>query len=899
MGKWIYLALMCLVTFRRADAQTDYGRNRTDGISNKQTITITGATPSVAVGNVFLTGNTSATTITNFTGGTHSQNITVICGDANTTIANNSNIVIGAGGNIPCAVNATYQFAYNAGLGKWLQTASGAGGANQTNVGLKPNMPGGGGGIGAVGGIMYVSVTGNDANDGLSWGTSKTTIDAAICALPTGNCASRPPQAGQGTVYYQEGVYANANPNYGIWIAGSGVGPPDSQYKNLPAGWMKAAPGGALNVVCATHSVPGSNDHKGKCMVQGGSRSVNKPLLWLSGTGTMYFEGLESYYVPVAWVGVDSTGNVFGDPRTNWNSGQAISVTLDNIACYMPQPTTPGMGPCMIQGANYWNHVWDSDFGGMNAEMLHVTNFSRTSGVTTVTTTTHQCPFEANDTVTIFNITSGDTSFGGTHIVVTGCGRGNTFTYSQSTFPNSTNSSPGAQTTAASDRAWAVLLYGTQIEMSRLHASGGGGIKFAATNSSNLELHNVYMEGTTYGAPMLYISNPGGGIARVSGLYMADTGLTSGIINEGAQLFDDTIQNQSTSILGSGVHLNEGGSRGRRSSYLANNAIGNYGNYLQAVMDTARRTGGPTSVRFGNQANLAPGFSCGSNSANLVVTSGKADPFGGTGAYQLTSTSGTSAACFYQTSQSYSVGDTFVAGVWMRTGNNSSIPFNATQLTLQGLAGGAGDICTTTQGTNNGQGAFAGDGNWEWVLVSCTVYANRTQPSVLAFYMHVASTQTIQVFAPYFGKVPVGALSNNELAEFLDNIPGGFSQGAVPGDVSFYSGQRLCLPSGTTSNTTCGYEVHNNTANRTYTFPDASGPVGLVIPTRLTTTAATSDNVTVTGMTSSGHCDLTATNSSAATNSTTTYVSAKTANQITVTHTATSGMTYDILCTPN
>lgn len=70
-------------------------------------------------------------------------------------------------------------------------------------------------------------------------------------------------------------------------------------------------------------------------------------------------------------------------------------------------------------------------------------------------------------------------------------------------------------------------------------------------------------------------------------------------------------------------------------------------------------------------------------------------------------------------------------------------------------------------------------------------------------------------------------------------------------------------------------------------------------PVTLTTTAATSDNVTITGMTSSGHCSLGATNATAAANIATTYISAKTSNQITVTHVATSGMTYDILCTPN
>lgn len=66
----------------------------------------------------------------------------------------------------------------------------------------------------------------------------------------------------------------------------------------------------------------------------------------------------------------------------------------------------------------------------------------------------------------------------------------------------------------------------------------------------------------------------------------------------------------------------------------------------------------------------------------------------------------------------------------------------------------------------------------------------------------------------------------------------------------------------------------------------------------LTTTAATSDVLAVAGMTSTGHCSLTATNALAATNVVTTWVSAKAANQITVTHTATASMTYDAICTP-
>ena len=87
------------------------------------------------------------------------------------------------------------------------------------------------------------------------------------------------------------------------------------------------------------------------------------------------------------------------------------------------------------------------------------------------------------------------------------------------------------------------------------------------------------------------------------------------------------------------------------------------------------------------------------------------------------------------------------------------------------------------------------------------------------------------------------------------------------------------------------------TANRTTTLPDGNSYTTVVAS--LTTTAATSDNVTVTGMTSSGHCSLTPTNASADTLLTGTYISAKTTNQITVTHAATSGATFDVLCTPN
>jgi len=81
-------------------------------------------------------------------------------------------------------------------------------------------------------------------------------------------------------------------------------------------------------------------------------------------------------------------------------------------------------------------------------------------------------------------------------------------------------------------------------------------------------------------------------------------------------------------------------------------------------------------------------------------------------------------------------------------------------------------------------------------------------------------------------------------------------------------------------------------------LPAASGTLGLMIAASFTTTSASSDAVTVPGMTPSGHCYLTATNSAAA-RLTGVYVSAKSKNQIRVAHSPAAGAKFDVVCSPN
>jgi hypothetical protein len=117
-------------------AQTKYSRIETRRITNEQTRFIAGATPDVSNGNIFKTNNGGTTTITNFLNGVDSQVITVNCGDTNTTIQNNANIVTATAADITCTANKAQDFTYDASQMKWIQKSGGnSGGSPAGNSG--------------------------------------------------------------------------------------------------------------------------------------------------------------------------------------------------------------------------------------------------------------------------------------------------------------------------------------------------------------------------------------------------------------------------------------------------------------------------------------------------------------------------------------------------------------------------------------------------------------------------------------------------------------------------------------------------------------------------------------------------------------------------------------------
>lgn len=137
MVKTLTLILLLLCA-SLTQAQTQSDRISATTIVNRTIPTLSGTTPSVALGNVFQTASNG--TITNFTGGTLSQRIDIICADAGTAIANNATIVTSTGSTLNCSTDTIYSFDYYVG-GIWLQSGTssgGGGGGGSTTPGL-PN----------------------------------------------------------------------------------------------------------------------------------------------------------------------------------------------------------------------------------------------------------------------------------------------------------------------------------------------------------------------------------------------------------------------------------------------------------------------------------------------------------------------------------------------------------------------------------------------------------------------------------------------------------------------------------------------------------------------------------------------------------------------------------------
>ena len=197
--------------------------------------------------------------------------------------------------------------------------------------------------------IRYVSNAGNDADDGLSWGTAKQTIYGALVSLPGGNTKT----AGSGTVYVGNESSANPRTNAGIWL----MGPKDPNYANPPAGWLKCN-NCSVSVIGIANSGGGPNGHKPRVMLTaGGDSDRNHPAIWISAANGLYIANFQIRYPGRAIV----MGECSNNDRTGTCGAQ--SIILDNVSALLSQ--TAGNGPCTDIASNvFWIWMRDGGCGG-------------------------------------------------------------------------------------------------------------------------------------------------------------------------------------------------------------------------------------------------------------------------------------------------------------------------------------------------------------------------------------------------------------------------------------------------------------------------------------------------------------------------------------------------------
>lgn len=542
--------------------------------------------------------------------------------------------------------------------------------------------------------IQYVTAQGNDTNDGLSWGTAKLTISAALISLPGGSVS--PPTCGNGTVFVSDGVSANSVAGAGIWL----MGPNDPNYKSPPLGWLRL-PGGGLQIIGVGGKANAADSRIGQCSIlAGNSADNNHPAIWLSSTSSsLYFANLSlPANITSIRMAIDSTG-----VRSTDKAGVNNSF-FENVAGQMGlAPATNG--PTVDIGSN-------SFFNGFR-----------------------DCVFAAN-----------------------------------------------ANAVAGSDLAASMLLNpgtGTGVGIIFIEDTNlaGGYLKFyPGINGGGFYLNGMTIEGLTGTNGGIWITSTNSNVnIQIQNLQLADTvGVTPAIEVDGNGPPDSVIvSNTNGPLVGPLVVQGITPSSTSSSNILPGkyHQCGFVGGRVIGQIDSARRNGGATGVRFSNLAVTNP--SLWTFTPNGSVKTGIIDLFGSTQAGTGSSSSGNVNILFYDANRTYAIGDIIIIGVWARSQNGNgfrntlSINLVSSGFSLQDVSG---------QGTISSQPFLnqyiMGDGangnppsQWDWYYGVFKVTTVGTNPTETQFIGPVDDIHSTDYFAPIFLHIPTGTISDNEASE--------------------------------------------------------------------------------------------------------------------------------------
>lgn len=619
-------------------------------------------------------------------------------------------------------------------------------------------------------GVLYVAPTCiggiacTDANDGLSIGTAKLTIMAALESLPLGS-TSAPLTCGSGTVYAASNSNANSVANAGIWVAG----PSDPNYASPPSGFCKQS--GGFAVIGLPDNAGGVNGHMPKAVINaGGNTDRNHPAIWISGSNTsMYFANLNfQFQGRVILLGEDTNHGRTGPGAT--------TTTFDNVsATAWP---LPGFGPAWdITGSSFWIYIRDSGaagtdstnnpFGDLAPAVLIDTRTNGGNNVTIDDMNTSHGPVKiyggSNTILDIHRVTSENVAGPATIWLASGS-EGSNIT---ADFIGTADRVAGAVETMAVGAGGS----GYAVNDTGFVNGGSSNATYKVTSVSTGVVTGIQLTqtGGTYSASGTFATTHTSGSG--SGLTLTIVVNTGGIVdveNDSACSNCINIRNVNTGVLGPATVLSEIMPT-TAPNPVANNQFGLFGGKrLVAQDDVSRRQFGPAPVRFANLASLP------AVGGNISAAAGPGDPPSGTSAITMS----TGSATFYNQNLALSVGDWLIAGVWVQ-GTQTVGQFQVTNAT------GTRNLCDANY-MNTAYTSATGDWAWEYCSMKIT---NVTGTTSINFDLGSGSVQT-GAFGPMLLYIPSGSLSDDEVGELALSLQS-YSASCTVGTVCGLLGQQL------------------------------------------------------------------------------------------------------------
>lgn len=678
----------------------------------------------------------------------------------------------------------------------------------------------GGGNFMSNGSNCFASYYGNDANDGLSWGTAKEAIMSCYDDVI--------PSTG-GTIYFADGggeataVKSSADPTCGIRLAGSG----DPNYGHLPVCWHQVKPVSFIGQ-------PGNGTVT--TILAGSQADNNHPAIWLSGTSQSLLFSYLAYKYPNVGIRIGCNSNNNCSDGTGGVSG----ATFYNVNGHINQ--VAGAGPDVRIGSNsFWDLFLYSAFSGNSAEQVPVASFSRTNGVVTVTTSSdftviqyqHLGVVNATDEsfngsyqvasvidpthFTIANVgpNVSATDFDGTVITdkqipivedpwddnTQGAGSGQIYVEHQQ---------GGSQYSSGGVRMWPGM-NGGGIYVTSINPEGnGGGFAVApgvwvviSSVPEFVNATNIEMSDCTGICPAVRVDVlPGVLASRVANEVVTDR--VQGTVGPAS-----TIGSYLDPLIETHTPLSEG-------------QFGFYSGQISGQTDAGRRMFSPSALPHG-KINLANTDSTTWTTAGGTPTTPILAPDGTSNAAQIAGVGGS--LVISGGSITPATGDKFIFGAWVRSATgNGYAGASAIRFDTNANGFGGGNICMPSGGAQTGLlERLQGDGQWEYFSGICDLVSYGGNFAGLQIIISSSSTQTAQVYAPSILWFTSGQISTNEAYEIANNLS--FAPTNCPsGAVCMMPTQKLGIGGSTQF---MGLLTHGNTANRTYTFPNVSGTASL------------------------------------------------------------------------